>query len=134
MAQLGWFALARPAADGGGEDDLINQVVLYEEYGRAALPGPHFVSTILGQQLIDRLGTEPQRALLPAIAQGERIVTLALYEETADYAAEAVRLRAEARDGGFRLDGRKLFVPFAQVADPLIVAARTGAAPTHVSL
>jgi alkylation response protein AidB-like acyl-CoA dehydrogenase len=134
MAQLGWFALALPAAEGGGADDFLNQLVLYEEYGRAALPGPYFVSTILGQQLIARFGSEAQRALLPAIAQGERIATLTLYEETADYDPAAVRLRAASHGDGFRLDGCKLFVPFAQVADPLIVVARTGEAPTQLSL
>ena len=133
MAQLGWFALARSVADGGGEDELVNQVILYEEYGRAALPGPHFVSTILGAQLLARFGTTEQQALLPAIAQGERIVTLAMYEESADYNAAAVRMRAAEQAGGYRLDGRKLFVPYAQVADQLLVLARTGAAPTQVS-
>ena len=134
MAHLGWFALALPVAAGGGEDDFLNQVVLYEEFGRAALPGPHFGSTILGQQLIARLGTEAQRALLPTIAQGERILTLALYEETASYDPAAVRLSAQEYQGGFRLDGRKLFVPYAHVADPLVVLARTGAALTQLSL
>ena len=47
MAALGWFALALPTAAGGGEDDFSNAMVLYEEFGRAALPGPHFVSTVL---------------------------------------------------------------------------------------
>jgi alkylation response protein AidB-like acyl-CoA dehydrogenase len=134
MAQLGWFALALPAAEGGGADDFLNQVVLYEEYGRAALPGPHFVSTALGGPLLARFGSEAQRTLLPAIGQGERILTLALYEETADYAPGAVRLRAGAQGDGYRLDGRKLFVSFAHVADPLIVVARTGEGATQLSL
>jgi alkylation response protein AidB-like acyl-CoA dehydrogenase len=133
MAQLGWFALARPTADGGGEDDFINQVVLYEEYGRAALPGPHFVSTVLAAHLLARADEARHRALLADLASGERIATVALYEETADYDAEAVRLRAERSGAGYRLHGRKLFVPFAQVADPLLVLARTGPAPAALS-
>src|SRR5215212_9738308 len=36
MAALGWFALALPAAAGGGEDDFLNALVLYEEFGRTS--------------------------------------------------------------------------------------------------
>ena len=134
MAALGWFALARPVADGGGEDDFINQMVLYEEFGRAALPGPHFVSTVLSAQLVARQGGDAQQALLKDLASGERIATLALYEETADYTPDAVQLRAERQPSGYRLTGRKLFVPYAPVADPLVVLARTGDAPEALSL
>jgi alkylation response protein AidB-like acyl-CoA dehydrogenase len=133
MAQLGWFALARPVAEGGGEDEFINQVILYEEFGRAALPGPHFVSTIVAQQLIARFGSEEQRGLLPAIAQGERIATLAIYEETADYDPGAVRMRGANRGEGYWLAGRKLFVPYAHLADPLLVLVRTGVTATELS-
>jgi alkylation response protein AidB-like acyl-CoA dehydrogenase len=134
MAQLGWFALALPACDGGGEDDFLNQMLLYEEFGRAALPGPHFVSTVLAAQLIARQGSDAQKALLADLAGGERIATVAIYEETADYTPEAVQLRAERQPGGgFRLTGRKLFVPYAQVADPLLVLARSGEAPEALS-
>ena len=45
-----------------------------------------------------------------------------------------MQLRAERGGDGFRLSGRKLFVPYAQVADPLLVLARTGAAPEALSL
>jgi alkylation response protein AidB-like acyl-CoA dehydrogenase len=134
MAALGWFALALPTAAGGGEDDFLNAMVLYEEFGRAALPGPHFVSTVLCAQLLARHGSAAQKGLVADLASGERIATLALYEETADYVAEAVQLRAERGGDGFRLSGRKLFVPYAQVADPLLVLARTGAAPEALSL
>jgi alkylation response protein AidB-like acyl-CoA dehydrogenase len=133
MAQLGWFALARPVADGGGEDELVNQVILYEEYGRAALPGPHFVSTILGAQLLARFGSPEQQALLPAIAQGERIVTVAMYEESADYDPAGLRVRAANRGDGYWVSGRKLFVPYAQLADPLLVLLRTGVTGTELS-
>jgi alkylation response protein AidB-like acyl-CoA dehydrogenase len=133
MARLGWFAPALPVADGGKEDDLVNQVILYEEFGRAALPGPHFVSTVLGQHMLARFGSEAQQGLVPSIVQGERIVTLAMYEESAGYDASSVRLCAEPLRSEFRLSGRKLFVPYAQVADSLLVLARTGDVEAQLS-
>jgi alkylation response protein AidB-like acyl-CoA dehydrogenase len=126
MAGLGWFGLGLPAAEGGKADDLINHVVLYEEFGYAALPGPHFVSSALGSHLLLRLGNATQQGLRDDIVRGERIVSVALYEQSAGYDPDAVELRAERRNGHFTLDGRKLFVPFAHLADPLLVLARTG--------
>ena len=56
MAELGWLQLGFRAAE-GGSDDLVDLVVLYEELGRAAAPGPHFVSAFLAARLLGALGT-----------------------------------------------------------------------------
>lgn len=132
MGKLGWLQLGLPT-DEGWSSDFFDFVALYEEFGRAALPGPHFISAVLGGQLLYRLGTSAQRELLQKIASGEQITTVALYEETAGYDASSVRLVAENRDGQVILNGRKLFVPFANVADFLIVLARTGAEPDQLT-
>lgn len=128
MGQLGWLRLGLPS-DKGGTDDLVDAVVLYEEFGKAALPGPHFVSACLGGQLLACLGDDNQQDLLEMVASGERITTVALYEETAGYDLASVKLTAEIYDDHVILNGCKLFVPFAHVADFLIVLARTGAQP-----
>jgi alkylation response protein AidB-like acyl-CoA dehydrogenase len=71
--------------------------------------------------------TERQKAdLLPGIASGERIVTLAWTEASGRYTPDGISLDAAPQGGAFVLSGTKLFVPDAHVANTLICAARTG--------
>lgn len=126
MGQLGWLRLGLPT-DKGGTDDFVDPVLLYEEFGHAALAGPHFVSAFLGGQILLHLGNPTHEDLLVRVAAGERIVSVALYEETAGYDSASVRLAAEGQNDRVILNGQKLFVPFAHIADFLIVLARTGA-------
>jgi alkylation response protein AidB-like acyl-CoA dehydrogenase len=68
---------------------------------------------------------EQKKELLPNIASGEAIFTLALTEPSVRYDAAAVKATAEARNGEYVINGTKLFVPDANVADFLLVVART---------
>jgi alkylation response protein AidB-like acyl-CoA dehydrogenase len=61
---------------------------------------------------------------LPGMSSGESRATVALLEDSASWNPEAVRLSATALNGGYKLQGRKLFVPDAAVADIVICAAR----------
>ena len=69
MAGLGWLGLAIPAEFGGEGGSLIDQAVLFEEIGRAMVPGPLLPSSVLAVQAILHGGSERQkRDLLPSIA------------------------------------------------------------------
>lgn len=137
MAELGWMGLVLPDEYDGAGASVVDLMVLLEEMGRACLPGPFF-STVLGGMLIKEAGTAAQKAaLLPKIARGETIVTLALLEPSLRYGPEAIRLAAVPDGATYRLSGTKLFVPDAHVADYIICAARTSdarAASEGVSL
>jgi alkylation response protein AidB-like acyl-CoA dehydrogenase len=63
---------------------------------------------------------------LPRIAEGNQVWTLALTEPSATHDLSGIELRAEQKDDGFLLSGTKIFVPYAHVADELLVVARTG--------
>ena len=81
MADLGWMGLIVPEKYGGVGGDYLDFVILVEEMGRACLPAP-FLSTALGAMFLLEAGTEEQKTrLLPRIASGENIFTLALPEE-----------------------------------------------------
>lgn len=126
MAELGWMGLVLPDEYDGAGASLSDLMVLLEEMGRACLPGP-FLSTVLGGLLVKEAGTATQKeALLPKIARGEAIVTLALLEPNLRYGPEAIKLVAVPDGNAYRLSGSKLFVPDAHVADYVICAARTG--------
>ncbi len=75
--------------------------------------------------LLEAGSEEQKREALPRIAAGEARATIALTEPSGRWDADGVTLTAQQAGGGWRLDGTKLFVPDAAVADHLVVAART---------
>ena len=126
MAELGWMGLMIPEEYGGAGYTLLELAVLFEEFGRAAMPGPMFSTMVLGTLPILEGGTEEQKGqLLPQIASGELILTMALSEPEMDYELSAIATRAIAEDGGFAITGTKLFVPYAHIANYLIVVTKT---------
>ncbi|MBI4200716.1 MAG: acyl-CoA/acyl-ACP dehydrogenase [Chloroflexi bacterium] len=130
MAELGWLGLAIPEQYGGMGLSYLDLALLLEETGRALLPGPFFSTVVLGAMTLLEAGSQEQKQdLLPKIAQGQLIATLALTEPSATYTPSGVHTTARATGDHYVLNGTKLFVPDAQVADVLIVAARTRSAP-----
>jgi alkylation response protein AidB-like acyl-CoA dehydrogenase len=124
MAELGWPGLLIPGDLGGSEGTLLDVILLVEEMGRAALPGPFVTSAVVATSLLCAAGSPEQRARwLPPLAAGKRIATLALVEEAGSFDADGPALRCEVPG---RLTGTKLFVRDAHVADDLIVALDGG--------
>jgi alkylation response protein AidB-like acyl-CoA dehydrogenase len=96
-----------------------------EEMGRALLCAPYFASTVLAATAIVNAGTEPQkRELLPSIADGSCIATLAFTEPNGRWDATGVETTATPAGGRFRLDGVKSFVLDGHSADLIVVLAR----------
>ena len=127
MAGMGWTGLLVPEAHGGLGLGMLDMAVVLEEIGRAVVPGPFLFSAVLTHS-----GSYPRRdsgaekkAWLPRFASGEAIGTLAFLEEGDRLDAEGVSLKAEKTRNGYTLSGTKMFVPFAAVADVLLVVART---------
>jgi len=122
ISVLGWPGLLVPAEYGGSGGSLVDACLLAEELGRACCPAPYVTSAVAATSLIAAGGSRAQRErLLPVLAAGERLGALALLEESASLAPDAIGVAAEP---GGQLSGRKLFVNDAHVADDLIVVAR----------
>lgn len=127
MAGLGWLGIIIPENYGGAGLSLENAGVLFEALGTGPVPGPYFSSSILGTNIILEGGSEAQKkSILPDIATGRQIITLALTEPTFSWEAAAVQMKASRRGGEYTLNGVKLFVTDAKAATHFIVAARTG--------
>ncbi len=127
MVGLGWMGLALPEEYGGEGMTFLDLAVLLEEMGRACLPGPYFSTVVLGALPILVLGNQEQKQqYLPEIATGRYISTLALTEDSARYDASGIQVRADADGDGYILNGTKLFVPDAHIADYMLCVARTG--------
>jgi alkylation response protein AidB-like acyl-CoA dehydrogenase len=125
MAELGWMGLIIPEEYGGMGYTFQDLVVLLEEIGRNILPGP-LIATIASTFAILEAGTEEQKKeLLPKIAQGELIFTTALLEGEGVFDASGITVQATPKGDNFVIDGTKLFVEMAHVANYIICVTRT---------
>ena len=134
LGELGWLGLTIPERFGGAGLGWTDAIIVLEETGRALLPSPMVSSTLAAATLLDAGSDEQQRRLLPGLADGSRIGTLAILDEEDHLAAASLRLRGEPEGGGFRLSGRKSFVADPTSADSYIVAFRTGDAAEELTL
>ena len=122
MAELGWQGLLVPAELGGSGCSLLDVVLLVEEMGRACVPGPFIPSAVAATSALAAADPSLQKRTLPAMADGARIITLALVEEGVSFDPDAVTLTSDVPG---HLTGRKLFVEDAHLADDLLVAVRS---------
>ncbi|MFN8624411.1 MAG: acyl-CoA dehydrogenase family protein [Candidatus Binatia bacterium] len=134
MAQLAWLGLPFAERYGGAGADLVTLAALVEELGRACDPTP-YVSTVVASGLLlqDAASEAQKQEFLPRIGRGAAVVSLAVLEAEGRYAAHSIGLSADAQGSAFVLNGSKLFVDNAHIADRLLVAARTasGADPAY---
>ena len=127
IAQLGWLGIIVPEEYGGSGGNFLDLVVILEEMGKSLLPGPFFATVLLGSTAVLAGGSAAQKAaLLPTVAAGNLLLTLAVAEPSGRYDAAGITLAATSKGSDFVLSGEKLFVQDAHVADQLVVAARTG--------
>ncbi|HJV57652.1 MAG TPA: acyl-CoA dehydrogenase family protein, partial [Methylomirabilota bacterium] len=132
MAKLGWLGLPFPEEQGGAGLGFVELALVLEEMGRAAYPGPYFASVVLGGLGLMLGGSPAQKEKwLPAIASGQARASAALLEDGLDWDPAATAATATRAGAGWRLAGIKRFVPWAHVADAVLVPAR---APEGLSL
>ena len=126
LAAMGWLGLLIPQNLGGMGGSFLDATVILEEMGKALFPGPFLSSALLGAATVAAGGSAAQRReLLPRVADGSLILSVAWQEDAAGPDADDVRLAARRKGADFVLDGEKRFVLDVLVADWLVVAART---------
>ncbi|MDB5479050.1 MAG: acyl-CoA dehydrogenase [Caulobacteraceae bacterium] len=123
--QLGLTGVHIPESFGGQGFGFVELGIVLEEMGRALLCAPYFSSTVLAATAIMNAASEVQKtALLPPIALGETIATLAFTEPNGRWDSSGIEATATPVGGGYRLDGVKSFVLDGHTADLIVVAAR----------
>lgn len=127
MVDLGWLGLIFPEEYNGTGADFLDLVILMEEMGKNILPGPFFSTVGLCALPMLKFGTETQKKkYLVPIADGKSIWSLALSEKSGTFDSSEINATASFDGKHYVINGEKWFVPFAHVADYLIVACRTG--------
>jgi len=129
FAELGWLGLPFAECDGGLGGGAVETMVVSEAFGRALVVEPWLASVVLAASVLRDAASPAQRdAWLPALIGGECIATLAHAEPASRHDRHIVSTRALDTADGFRLNGRKSLVPHGQVADLLLVCARSSGA------
>ena len=122
MADMGLQGLAIAPEHGGQGLGAIEQALVLDEMGRSAYTGPYFATSVLAATALAAGG---DTELLPKIADGSSKATLAVLESAISWQPSAVQMRAVPDGSTYRLSGTKRFVPWAHVANKIVVVART---------
>ncbi len=126
MAELGWPGLALPEEWGGHGLGIVDLAVLFEEMGYALAPSPLFSNTIAGLAL-SICGSDDQRErFLRPLAAGELRGVPALWDAGSPASPGAFTMDAAADGDDVVLDGEKVLVMDAAVADFFLVATADG--------
>ena len=130
-AQLSLPGIAVPEEYGGAGFSFAEQVIVLEELGAALFTGPYLASAVLAATaLLASDDTEAKKDLLPGIAAGETVATLAFTEDGGSWDPASIRLaatqKAQQTQNGWRLDGHKSFVLDGHTADLILAVATTG--------
>jgi alkylation response protein AidB-like acyl-CoA dehydrogenase len=126
MAELGWAGICLPEEHGGLGLGFTELGIVLEESGRRLVPEPLISTLLLGSQAILLGGSPTMKELwLPRVAAGDAVIAVAYQERASRFDLGKVQATAEATPGGFSLNGEKIQVLDAHVADVLVVSART---------
>jgi len=135
MADLGWLGIMIPEEYEGVGGSFVDLVILLEAMGEVCCSGPFFSSVVLAGLTICEAGSEKQKKeLLPALANGDMIFSLALTEPGNWYSHEIINTKLTDTGDGYLLNGTKLFVENAGISDFLLCVAKDESADNDLSI
>ncbi|MDY0012247.1 MAG: acyl-CoA dehydrogenase family protein [Rhodocyclaceae bacterium] len=131
LARRGWIGMTWPKQYGGLERSTMERYTVIEELMAAGAPlMAHWIAERQSGPLLLRIGTEAQRQrFLPLITRGEISFCIGLSEPDAGSDLAAIRSRATRVEGGWRLNGRKIWTTNAHKCQFMIALIRTAGSP-----
>jgi isovaleryl-CoA dehydrogenase len=125
MAELGWLGVTIPEQYGGSGGTMLDACLFMEETSRGLAPIGGYATTLIVAGATQRFGTEAQKEeILGGIASGS-VEAIAMTEPEAGSDVGALTCKAERVDGGFVINGQKVFCSNAHIADHVLVVCRT---------
>ena len=127
LGARGWIGMTLPRKYGGHERSAVDRYVVLEELLAAGAPvGAHWIADRQSGPLLLRYGSETQRAsILPGIARGATCFCIGMSEPGAGSDLAAIRTRAVPADGGWLLNGQKIWTTHSDKAHYMIALVRT---------
>ena len=125
MAELGWLGVTIPEQYGGSDGTMLDACLFMEETSRGLAPIGGYATTLIVAGATRRFGTEEQKTeVLGGIASGS-VEAIAMTEPEAGSDVGSLSTEAKRVNGGFVLNGQKVFCSNAHIADHVLVVART---------
>jgi alkylation response protein AidB-like acyl-CoA dehydrogenase len=132
MVQMGLVGMCLPQEYGGGGQELLSAIVCIEQLARVSplCAVAVFESNVGPVRVVELFGTEEQkRRFLPRVCRGEMQISVGMTEAEAGSALTDLRTRATKVEGGWRLDGRKVFCTGGGESEGYMVYCRFGDQP-----
>lgn len=127
MGQRGWIGMTWPKQHGGHERSSLERYVVLEEMLAAGAPvALHWIADRQSGPLILRVGTDEQKKILLRIAAGEAFFCIGMSEPDVGSDLASVRTRAAKVQGGYLVNGTKVWTSFAHLSHYMILFCRTG--------
>ena len=134
FAALGWLGMSIPEAYGGLGGDLVDTMIMFEEFGKALVLEPTLSSLVLFAGAIELAGSDEQKHhYLPALGAGDLTGCLAYVEADEPTNFNAVSTTALRSGDHYQLNGAKSVVLNAASADFILVSARTDGKATDAN-
>jgi alkylation response protein AidB-like acyl-CoA dehydrogenase len=134
LSEANLLGIALPEELGGTGFGILELCILLEEQGRTLAPLPLLPTLVYGALPISEFGSEEQRKrFLPGVASGDVILSAAL-GELGSSEPRRPRTVATPDDQGWKLEGEKISVPYAHLAERILVPAQTGGGAVGVFL
>lgn len=130
LGQRGWIGITWPKAYGGGERSFLERYVVTEELLAAGAPvGSHWIADRQSGPQFLKFGTEAQRQqYLPAITRGECYFSIGMSEPDSGSDLASIRSMATKTEGGWLLNGSKIWTSGAHLNHYMIALVRTAPA------
>jgi acyl-CoA dehydrogenase len=129
MVDAGWIGIAMPAEFGGSGLGITEAAVMMQAIAEsgAGMSGASAIHLpVFGLQPVVLFGTQEQKErMLPPVVRGEHKVCFAVTEPNVGLNTTELKTRAERCEGGYRVNGEKIWISTAQVADKMLLIART---------
>ena len=125
MAELGWLGVTIPEEYGGSGGTMLDACLFMEETTRGLAPIGGYATTLIVAGATQRFGTEEQKQeILGGIASGS-VEAIAMTEPEAGSDVGSLTTKAERVEGGFVINGQKVFISNAHISDHVLVVCRT---------
>jgi isovaleryl-CoA dehydrogenase len=125
LADLGWLGVTIDEAHGGSGGGMVDACIFMEETSRGLAPVGGYATTLIVAGAVQRFGSEEQkRDILGGIARGS-VEAIAMTEPEAGSDVGSLTTSAERVDGGYVLNGQKVFCSNAHISDHVLVVCRT---------
>jgi isovaleryl-CoA dehydrogenase len=125
MAELGWLGVTIPEQYGGSGGSMLDACLFMEETSRGLAPIGGYATTLIVAGATQRFGTEAQKEEILGGIAGGAVEAIAMTEPEAGSDVGALSCKAEAVDGGFVINGQKVFCSNAHISDHVLVVCRT---------